>query len=422
MVAVADRVAPEDLSDPPTPSARLVARQLYATLVRADCTGRVLPGLALRWSHDTSGTEWTFELRRDLRFADGSPLDADAVRASWAARREGGIWPWPTILDVVVASPLTLRVVLDEPRPDLPAEFADPGLAVIGAAEASGIGAESAEFQWMGERTFAGGVVGQITWLAARERTSGPRVLAFEALRPGQDLRDALDIGAGASGWPRAADVLVTRDPVALNYARGRPDLGVVPLPWDRTYVLLALDATTAPSPEAVAELGRSLAGGAVRADSRAAEGPFWWKDTERCTAPGPSSGITSFPRIFYRADDPTARDLAERLLALAGNRDSTAWLSGLFAAADGAGQPRAVPLAAAVFDSALSTGTPGTFVFALPRRPPVRCDAPTRWRRGSLVLPLIDSRAHAILRNGILSLTVDGDGSVRFLPPSGTP
>ncbi len=46
------------------------------TLVEAD--GTVVPALAESWSND-SGTVWTFKLRPDVVFSDGSPLNADAV-------------------------------------------------------------------------------------------------------------------------------------------------------------------------------------------------------------------------------------------------------------------------------------------------------------------------------------------------------
>lgn len=46
------------------------------TLIEAD--GTVVPALAESW-HNDSGTVWTFKLRPDVVFSDGSPLDADAV-------------------------------------------------------------------------------------------------------------------------------------------------------------------------------------------------------------------------------------------------------------------------------------------------------------------------------------------------------
>ncbi len=63
---------------------RFVANQIYDQLVRWDLTDdasvpRIVPSLATSWRADRAGTTWTLELRRDVRFHDGTPLDADAV-------------------------------------------------------------------------------------------------------------------------------------------------------------------------------------------------------------------------------------------------------------------------------------------------------------------------------------------------------
>ena len=42
-------------------------------------TCNVAPSLATKWSVDSSGTRWTFELRKGVRFHDGTPFDAQAV-------------------------------------------------------------------------------------------------------------------------------------------------------------------------------------------------------------------------------------------------------------------------------------------------------------------------------------------------------
>ena len=57
-----------------------VAEQVYGRLVRF-AAGRLEPepDLATRWSVSADGTVWTFDLRPDVRFHDGTPFDADAV-------------------------------------------------------------------------------------------------------------------------------------------------------------------------------------------------------------------------------------------------------------------------------------------------------------------------------------------------------
>jgi glutathione transport system substrate-binding protein len=52
---------------------------MYESLVRFDQNLNVAPSLATKWSVDPSGTRWTLELRKGVRFHDGTPFDAQAV-------------------------------------------------------------------------------------------------------------------------------------------------------------------------------------------------------------------------------------------------------------------------------------------------------------------------------------------------------
>lgn len=59
-----------------------VARRLtFATLVTVGPDSTILPGLASQFEVSPDGRRWRFTLRPDLRFTDGSPLDAPAVAA-----------------------------------------------------------------------------------------------------------------------------------------------------------------------------------------------------------------------------------------------------------------------------------------------------------------------------------------------------
>ncbi len=57
---------------------------IYDTLVRLDPrTLGIEPSLATRWETGDGGRSWTFHLRRNVRFHDGTPFDADAVMFSF---------------------------------------------------------------------------------------------------------------------------------------------------------------------------------------------------------------------------------------------------------------------------------------------------------------------------------------------------
>jgi peptide/nickel transport system substrate-binding protein len=57
-----------------------VTRNIYESLLdyQRDST-EVVPGLAASWATSPSGLEWTFTLRRDVKFHDGTPFNAEAV-------------------------------------------------------------------------------------------------------------------------------------------------------------------------------------------------------------------------------------------------------------------------------------------------------------------------------------------------------
>jgi peptide/nickel transport system substrate-binding protein len=53
---------------------------IFDTLVRFNPrTMKIEPSLAVGWNTSADGRTWTFQLRRGVRFHDGTPLDADAV-------------------------------------------------------------------------------------------------------------------------------------------------------------------------------------------------------------------------------------------------------------------------------------------------------------------------------------------------------
>ncbi|WP_285021416.1 ABC transporter substrate-binding protein [Novosphingobium sp. fls2-241-R2A-195] len=53
----------------------------YASLTRLDKDGNVQPALAQSWTYSPDGRTLTFQLRDKLKFTDGTPLDAAAVKA-----------------------------------------------------------------------------------------------------------------------------------------------------------------------------------------------------------------------------------------------------------------------------------------------------------------------------------------------------
>src|SRR5882724_13283683 len=58
-----------------------VTAEIFETLVATANDGtEVVPGLAESWTTSSDGLAWTFKLRKGVRFHDGTPLDAAAVK------------------------------------------------------------------------------------------------------------------------------------------------------------------------------------------------------------------------------------------------------------------------------------------------------------------------------------------------------
>lgn len=60
-----------------------VLRQATDPLIRKNFDGEYVPGLATEWEISEDGLTWTFKLREGVTFHDGTPMNAEAVKASF---------------------------------------------------------------------------------------------------------------------------------------------------------------------------------------------------------------------------------------------------------------------------------------------------------------------------------------------------
>ena len=357
---------PVDARHAPLPrndAERIVFRHLYETPVRFDCESHVLPELAEKWVKDDGGRRWTFRLRDDAQFWDGAPVTAQDVVFG-----RGGAGYTLGALETRVVT-----VTLAKPMDDVPTVLGDWGMAVTKPAPDSSWPIGTGSF-WA--------TSGTTTEQEIRAQSSRGDTLVFRFAASG-DARDLLDAGV---------DLLVTRDRALRDYAATLPDLTVVALPWDRTYVYV--------TPEAG---GTRLDGleQSVRAEARRPEGGFWWLNLRACgvAAGGSPPASPGQRRILYPRSDPTARELAGRLAALT----------------------HAVATARAPedFTDALAGGKDWGYVVALPRVVTDPCrtakDLLPDW--AATITALVDTRPTAIVRRGVARWTVDQDGTVRLAP-----
>jgi hypothetical protein len=355
-VIAADSAAPSPMITAAFDDTADARRALLATSrvapLRLDCEGRPLPGLAVAWSRDTSGRFWTLELDPRASADTGARWTASTLASAWRADpAASAALRWSGVTSLVPLDERRLVAEVATPSPEVPLLFADRALGV-----------------------------------------PLERAPAFTVAPPASgDLRDAIDQGT---------DLVQTADPALLDYARRRPGVTAVALPWYRTYVLL-LPARSAgigaAIPADTAGFRAGLARDAVRADARAAAGPLWWGAWVSCpTKPMPRARRGPTDAIAYPAEDSVARDLAERIVALAG------------------GNVTARGLAADSFGVALRLETERGYVLGLPRQALVPCRESAAWPPRATVVPLVDVRPYALLRRGAPALAVEWDAAVR--------
>lgn len=60
-----------------------ILRNVSDPLIRKNFDGEFVPGLASEWSISEDGLTWTFKLREDVKFHDGTPFNAEALKANF---------------------------------------------------------------------------------------------------------------------------------------------------------------------------------------------------------------------------------------------------------------------------------------------------------------------------------------------------
>lgn len=405
-VAFQDRIDPANAPRPSNESERLLFRQVYETLVRVDCRGRVTPGLAASWRLDADGRTWLLTLRDDARFWDGTPVTPADVRAGWTRGGSDDLLPavGRLVHSVAPVDDRVLAVIPRRQRPDAPIALAHPDLAI-----ARSLGGSLWPLGTRADRSAAAShpSAGTANAEIAITRDAGPVLRFVPAPR---DTRDLLDAGV---------DLLLTRDPATLDYAATLPHVRSVPLEWRRTHVLVSPGRSPA-APSLSAQARQALADDAVRGEARGAAEPFWWQDLEGCDVapPRPGDSAAPTPRVVYDAADEAARDLAERLVGLGrvSSPAAAALLEVLLPDRSRRVGLRAAGLAGEPLALARRRGADAAYVLSLDRVPIDPCrdiataveDAP--WLEPGSIVPLVDTRLRAIVRRGRSGVNADWD------------
>lgn len=97
----------------------------------------VEPMAAESWSISPDGKEWTFKLRKDMKFHDGTPVNAQAVKFSFdrvMKIHKGPADYFPTLKSVEVVDDYTVKFIMEKPFPPFLYTLATNGASIINPA------------------------------------------------------------------------------------------------------------------------------------------------------------------------------------------------------------------------------------------------------------------------------------------------
>ncbi len=128
-----------------------IIHDLFEGLVTVDADGKPAPGVASKWTPSANGLTWTFVLRPDLKWSDGTPFTAADVTHSFRrllnpktaatfaplfyviknARAVNTGKAAPDMLGVTAPSPTAIEIQLENPTPYLPELLANAFASIV---------------------------------------------------------------------------------------------------------------------------------------------------------------------------------------------------------------------------------------------------------------------------------------------------
>ena len=119
----------------------VVWENIFEGLTRFDPAGKIVPGLALSWTHE-SPLVYTFKLRPGVKFHDGKPLTAEDVKFSFERNAAADSTNkrkrvFVNFAKIETPDPLTVKITLKEPSALLPFYLAEGTASIQSAATAA---------------------------------------------------------------------------------------------------------------------------------------------------------------------------------------------------------------------------------------------------------------------------------------------
>lgn len=204
---------------------------VYDSLTHIGPNGQIEPGLAVKWTF-TSPNTLMLTLRSGVTFTDGTPVNAQAVKANldYAKKASPGAQQnaYIAALTTTVVNASTLKLTSAVPEPDLLTDFATGGGFIVNPKALQDPATLTAKPAGSGPYTLTSSIPGQ-QWTFTRrahywdtaQYPYGTLVLKSYASAQAQD--DALRSGQ-LDGAPEIATSVKTDQASGLNIEASRPD------------------------------------------------------------------------------------------------------------------------------------------------------------------------------------------------------
>jgi peptide/nickel transport system substrate-binding protein len=119
---------------------------VFDRLIELTPDGKLYPGLATEWAESADGLTWTIKLRQGVKFHDGTPFNAEAVKANFerivdpATKSQYAVFIIGPLDHVEVVDDLTVAIKMKQRYGRLPSALAVPALGMVSPAAAKQYG------------------------------------------------------------------------------------------------------------------------------------------------------------------------------------------------------------------------------------------------------------------------------------------
>jgi peptide/nickel transport system substrate-binding protein len=223
-------------------SERRVLYLLYNTLVAIQPDFSLKPELATSWQVENDGRRYVFQLQSGVRFQDGTPFDAEAVKFNIERRLDETVASpqrsqlRPVIEGVEVLAPLTVAVNLRSPHPGLLGDLADRAGCMVSPTAAQKFGPD------LGRNPVGTGAFKLRTWTQGTSITLDGNPDYWESGRPYLDTIVFRSIPNSIIGMQRLivgeVDHVDGLAPDALRQLEAKPGIAVQQARVGRWYSL----------------------------------------------------------------------------------------------------------------------------------------------------------------------------------------